>query len=168
MNTPPTWQSFLLTALITEDGFECGDHRRKRFSGGKGRIYEFFTAGHTTKEEADFLKNEYGTGGRSHALSGSSGSDESHEARGERFRKANCAPVEMKWSAVAKRIEALIAQDRYLTPEEQERFKAEQAAKNASVTLSEPETVPVDKSIEEDISVAENGVVTPVCKQNRI
>ena len=154
-------------AFITEDELNAAIIGGSGFSGGKGRIYEFFTAGHTNKEEADFLKNEYGTGGRSHALSGSSGSDESHEARGERFRKANCAPVEMKWSAVAKRIEALIAQDRYLTPEEQERFKAEQAAQKVPEALSEPEIVPVDKSIEEDISDSENGVATPVLN-NRI
>ena len=40
------------------------------FAGGKGRIYAFFMENHTDKEKVRFLKDEYGIGGRSHALSG--------------------------------------------------------------------------------------------------
>ena len=50
---------------------------------GKGRIYVYFTADHTMKEKkADFLKQEYGIGGRSHALSGADHSSEDHSAKG--------------------------------------------------------------------------------------
>ena len=31
-------------------------------------IYDYFMEGHDSKEAADFLKHEYGTGGCSHAL----------------------------------------------------------------------------------------------------
>ena len=37
---------------------------------------------HSVEDKADFLKREYGMGGRSHALSDAPGSDESHDAKG--------------------------------------------------------------------------------------
>ena len=127
-----------ISAFITEDEIDAAISSGSSFAGGKQRIYDFFLAPHTTKEKADFLKKEYGTGGRSHALSGSSGSEESHEARGERFRKANCAPVELSWQKVAKRIEALISDGHYLTPEEQSAYDAILEAR------AEPETTVED------------------------
>ena len=45
-------------------------------SGGKWRIFRYFTEEHSTEDKADFLKREYGIGGRSHALSDAPGSDE--------------------------------------------------------------------------------------------
>ena len=127
-----------ISAFITEDEIDAAISSGSSFAGGKQRIYDFFLVPHTTKEKAEFLKKEYGTGGRSHALSGSSGSDESHEARGERFRKANCAPVELSWQKVAKRIEALISDGHYLTPEEQSAYDAILEAR------AEPETTVED------------------------
>lgn len=35
------------------------------FEGGKQRVYDYFIQDHTNAEKADFIKNEYGTGGRS-------------------------------------------------------------------------------------------------------
>lgn len=88
--------------FITEDEINEAITGGSGMEGGKDRIYRYFTETHTSREKADFLKNEYGIGGRSHALSHASGSGESHEARGERFMKNGCAPVEMKWLEVAK------------------------------------------------------------------
>ena len=77
------------TAFITEDEIAQSLTGGSGVSGGKGRILRFFTASptHTNKEKADFLKNEYGTGGRSHAVSGSDHSDESHDAKGIKLQK---------------------------------------------------------------------------------
>ena len=52
--------------------------RDSSFAGGKGRIYAFFMENHTDKEKVRFLKDEYGIGGRSHALSGATHSGEDH------------------------------------------------------------------------------------------
>ena len=41
----------------------------------------------SSREQADFLKREYGTGGRSHAVSGASHSEESFDGKGIRWRK---------------------------------------------------------------------------------
>ncbi len=42
----------------------------------------FFTQSYSPKEKADFLKQEYGTGGRSHAISGADNSNQMHDGKG--------------------------------------------------------------------------------------
>ena len=103
---------------ITEDEISHTLMRGSGFAEGKSRIYAYFTDTHTEKEQADFLKKEYGVGGRTHAVSGASSSYEGSEPKGITLRKADCADVEMRWNRVAARISDLIRQNRYLTPEE--------------------------------------------------
>ena len=95
-------------------------------SEGKKRIYEFFGKNYTLKEQADFLKNEYGTGGSSHALSGARGSGENHDAKGIKLTKNDCKDVFFNWNQVARRIEDLVKNDKYLTKEEQTLLQEEQ------------------------------------------
>ena len=124
-----------LGRFITEDEIDHALDRGSGVEGGKGRIYEYFTADHTGKEKAAFLKDEYGIGGRSHAVSGASHSDESHDSRGIVLKKAGCANVELSWTKVAARIDALIQKDRFLTPEEKARFEQLQREKDAEREL---------------------------------
>ena len=86
----------------------------------KYRIYSYFQQGHTKKEKADFLKNEYGTGGRSSVLAGT-GIAEDHNSGGLRLRKGyeeGAPEIKLTWVQAAKRIEELIAADRYLSEAE--------------------------------------------------
>ena len=115
--------------FITDDELNVALSGGSGFAGGRGRIYEFFQQPHTQKEKADFLKDQYGTGGRSHALSGATASDEDHDAKGERFKKVGCEPVKLSWTQVANRIDELIKNDRYLTPKEKEERQAIEDAK---------------------------------------
>ncbi len=124
-----------LGRFITEDEIDHALDRGSGVEGGKGRIYEYFTADHTGKEKAAFLKNEYGIGGRSHAVSGASHSDESHDSRGIVLKKAGCANVELSWTKVATRIDALIQKDRFLSPREKERYAQLQREKEAEREL---------------------------------
>ena len=107
---------------------------------GKYRIYDYFTGDHTDKEKIEFLKNEYGTGGHSHALSGASGSWEDHDSRGIRLKKNGCADVEMSWTNVLKRLNELIRNDRYLTQDEKEAREAVQEAKEETLPEQPAET----------------------------
>ena len=84
-------------------------------SGGKWRIFRYFTGEHSTEDKADFLKREYGIGGRSHALSDAPGSDESHDAKGMTLSKGGCENVSLTWRQIARRIDELIASDRFMT-----------------------------------------------------
>lgn len=124
-----------LARFITEDEIDHALDRGSGVEGGKGRIYEYFTADHTGKEKAAFLKDEYGIGGRSHAVSGASHSDESHGSRSIVLKKAGCANVELSWTKVAARIDSLIQKDRFLSPREKERYAQLQREKEAEREL---------------------------------
>lgn len=96
---------------------------------GKLRIYEQFQKHPSIKENADFLKEEYGIGG----ASGYAGRpDISYNAKGLYIGGMlwNKEAVFLSWKKVAQRIAVLIADDRYLTPEEKsayEKYRAEKA-----------------------------------------
>ena len=122
-------------SFITEDEISETLAGGSSVAGGKGRIYAYFTADHTMKEKADFLKQEYGIGGRSHALSGADHSSEDHSAKGIRLTKGGCNPVELNWTKVAERISSLIRKDRYFTQEQKEAY----ARMHDEPELSEPE-----------------------------
>ena len=94
------------------------------FVDGKMRIYEQFQKSFSTKENADFLKNEYGIGGSSHA-GGFEGYSKNYDAKGLEIYKgyAEDRPrVMLKWSQVATLIEQQISQGRYLNDKESERY----------------------------------------------
>ena len=109
--------------FITEDEIAATLTRGSNIEGSKGRIYAYFKEKHSPKEQADFLKDEYGIGGRSHAVSGASHSGEDHSGKGVSLKKQDCPDVQLKWSKVASRISELICKDRFLTPEEKARFE---------------------------------------------
>ena len=108
--------------FITEDEINAALATGSSMAGGKGRIFAFFQQPHTDKERADFLKQEYGIGGRSHALSGAGGSWEDHDGKGLHYKKAGCPEVDFTWDRAAKQIGNLIAQGRYLTPQERAEY----------------------------------------------
>ena len=124
-----------LGRFITEDEIDHALDRGSGVEGGKGRIYEYFTADHTGKEKAAFLKDEYGTGGHTYAVSGASSSYEDHSAKGITLKKADCANVELSWTKVAARIDSLIQKDRFLSPREKERYAQLQREKEVEREL---------------------------------
>ena len=113
--------------FITEDEIAASLANGSGFEGGKTRIYEFFQTPHTPKESADFLKKEYGIGGRTHAVSRESGSYEDHGSKGIVLKKNGCADIQMNWNKVASRISELVRLNRYLTPDEQAAYDKEMA-----------------------------------------
>ena len=106
--------------FITEDEIDATLTRGSNVEGSKGRIYAYFTEGHSTKDKAAFLKNEYGTGGSSHAVSRSGFED--HSGKGMKLQKPFCADVELNWNKVVARFENIIRNGRYFTPEEKIRY----------------------------------------------
>lgn len=121
----PTVQHF-----ITEDEIDAAMTGGSSFAGGKGRIYAFFMENHTDKEKVRFLKDEYGIGGRSHALSGATHSGEDHDGKGLHYKKQDCPDVHLNWEKVAKRITSLVQKGRYLTEQEQAQYDKIQAEKD--------------------------------------
>ena len=109
--------------FITEDEIAATLTRGSNIEGSKGRIYAYFKEKHSPREQADFLKDEYGIGGRSHAVSGATRSGEEHGGKGISLKKQDCPEIQLNWANVAKRISELIRKDRFLTPEEKARFE---------------------------------------------
>ena len=101
--------------FITQDEIDALLRDGGSTSGGKWRIFRYFTEEHSTEDKADFLKREYGIGGRSHALSDAPGSNENHDAKGMELSKGGCENVSLTWRQVARRIDTLIASDRFMT-----------------------------------------------------
>ncbi len=100
--------------------------RGSGISEGKMRIYEQFQKSLSAKENADFLKNEYGWGGVYPAITGA-GIDEQHDGKGIRISKgigSEKPHIDLKWSQVEKRIAELIKLDRYLNPKEKAQYPA--------------------------------------------
>lgn len=90
------------------------------FANGKYRIYEQLQKSLSLKENADFLKKEYGTGGGTYA-GGVSDYNYDCDAKGVRIRKCyeeNAPEIRMNWTEIAKEIGRLISDDRYLNKKE--------------------------------------------------
>lgn len=120
--------------FITQDEIDTRLTGGSNFHHGQFRIYEYFMEGHDKKDNIAFLKNEYGTGGSSHALIGSDKGHEDHDAKGIRLEKGSYgnpyAKVLLKWNVVEKRISELVKADKYLSPKGKEayaQYKKEQA-----------------------------------------
>ena len=110
-----------LGMFITEDEIDATLNRGSHVEGGKGSIYGYLTGDHTSKEKTDFLKNEYGIGGSSHAVSGRGWFDSS--GKGIKLQKPDCADVELNWNKVLSRFESIIRNDSYFTSEEKTRYE---------------------------------------------
>lgn len=83
-------------------------------SGGKERIYQFFKENYNTKDRVDFLKKEYGIGGRYDGIS-----NKNHDGKGITYSHGNITDpyvkIELSWSDVEKRIDKLILDEEYLS-----------------------------------------------------
>ena len=88
------------------------------FEHGKYRIYSYFLQEHSNKEKAEFLKQEYGMGGSVTDYLGER-FHQNTNAKGYTIQWKNYETT-LKWTAVAKRIDELIAVGRYMTEKELE------------------------------------------------
>ena len=93
------------------------------FAQGKFRIYEQISKSLSSKENADFLKNEYGIGGRSRD---EFGLIEDHNSKGitlKRGYEENAPILRITWLEAEKRIRELISSDRYFNDKEKEEYE---------------------------------------------
>ncbi len=83
----------------------------------KHDITELIRQPHTDKEKADYLKNKYGIGG-----STVPGGHISYDSKGFVYQRGNYgSPIDtakMSWNEVAKRVQRLIDEDKYISKEE--------------------------------------------------
>ena len=153
--------------FITEDEVLATISRGSGVDRGKERIAKYFKESHTLQEKADFLKDEYGTGGRSHAVSGVKGSDEWHDAKGLKLQKNRCNDVFLTWSNVAKHIDELLSKNLYLEEKDIERKDEIEEQKEPSYySKDDPNNLMTDEMLErvpelyaqEDVALADKQV----------
>lgn len=133
-----------VVSFITDDEIDMNLSGGSNVAGGRGRIYDFFSAEHPLPEKAKFLKDEYGIGGSSHALSGASRSHQDHSGKGISFKKGDCTEIQMSWNNVAKRITELVRADRYFTPEAKEQYESNKREKQANSLYGQYTAVKAD------------------------
>lgn len=150
--------------FITEDEVLESLSRGSGVDRGKERITKFFKENHTLQEKANFLKDEYGIGGHSHAVSGAMGSDEWHDAKGLKLQKNDCNAVFLTWTSVAKHIDELLSKNRYI--EETEIGSKTEIEEPQYYSKDDPENLMTDEMLErvpelyaqEDVALADKQV----------
>lgn len=110
------WQEHEI--FITQDEIDSFLTGGGPYSDGRLSTYAFFIQEKTAKEKADFLKERYGIGGCSHALSGADDSHADYDGKGIKLCRGDylepAATELLKWPQAAKRVQQLIDQEMYL------------------------------------------------------
>ncbi|NLK37166.1 MAG: hypothetical protein GX299_03670, partial [Epulopiscium sp.] len=106
--------------FVTEDELNAiyaTKYRKGNFQTSRIDTYAFFKQGHTAKEKADYLKNSFGWSG-----SGYQNTSINFSAKGVDYSRGGMmkpyARVIENWGQVAKRVDKLIAENRYISKEE--------------------------------------------------
>lgn len=104
--------------FITQDEIDAFLAGGGAYADGRLAIYSFYLQHEDVKERANFVKERYGIGGSSHALSGADNSHADYNGKGLTLSRGSYgnpdATVTLKWPAAAKRIGYLIEQDKFL------------------------------------------------------
>ncbi len=151
-------------SFITEDEVLESLSRGSGVDRGKERITKFFKENHTLQEKANFLKDEYGIGGHSHAVSGAMGSNEWHDAKGLKLQKNDCKYVFLTWTSVAKHIDELFSKNLYL--EDKGTENKSEIEEPQYYSKDDPENLMTDEMLErvpelyaqEDVALADKEV----------
>ena len=132
--------------------------RGSGFEGGKFRIAEFFQENNPSNQEfADFLKNEYGTGG--HTADGNIFSVD-HDSKGIHFTLRSVdngiskETFDFSWTEVAKLTADLIQHDKYITQKDIDRRNRRGSKTEKSDIKSENIAAP-DEKLEQQIKADE-------------
>jgi len=114
------------------------------FEDGKLRIYAMYQRGTDEKEAAAFIRNEYGTGGRSFDfLNGTHGFVDYRPSSGIIFNPyGDGGKVTLKWPAVEKRLREIIREGSYLTEDEKAQYQELESsyAGLGSIPMPQPQT----------------------------
>lgn len=128
-----TWRQQKI--FITQDEIDAFLARGGSYENGRLRTYSFYLRNENSKERIDFIQDQYGIGGRSHALSGADDSHASYDKKGLKLSRGGYGKTKvdvlLKWAVVAKRIDYLIQNNQYLTAKDfshMETFEREQMA----------------------------------------
>ncbi len=105
--------------FVTQDEIDTYIAKGGSYSDGRLHIYECYMQGHDEAEWTAHVRDSYGIGGSSHALSGADHTDANYDGKGLKLERRNpegkSFEVLLPWKKVAKRTEYLIKNDKFLT-----------------------------------------------------
>ena len=108
--------------FITQDEIDAFLARGGAYSEGRLRTYSFYLLHAEEKARTDFIKEQYGIGGCSHALSGADNSHADYDGKGLVLARGNFGnphtSITLPWNKVARRVEYLIKNDQFLQAED--------------------------------------------------
>lgn len=134
-----TWETDLST-FITQDEIDNFLSNHAVYEDGRLAIYSFFLIHEDRKERTDFLRERYGTGGQSHALSGADDSFADYNGKGLTLTRGDltdpASKVTLRWNQVEQRIEHLLDRNEYLKASDYAKMPAYERRQMASEIVS--------------------------------
>ncbi|MCD8013235.1 MAG: hypothetical protein LUG99_08685, partial [Lachnospiraceae bacterium] len=132
------WQEHKM--FITQDEIDAYLARGGAYSEGRLSTYSFYLQNDSMAERTSFIKEKYGTGGQSNALSGADDSWADYDSKGLRFSRKGISNPEteilLPWKKVAQRIDFLIENGRFLSAADYDHMAAYERKTMASKILS--------------------------------
>ncbi len=142
--------------FITQDEIDAFLARGGAYSEGRLRTYSFYLLHTEEKARADFIKEQYGIGGCSHALSGADNSHADYDGKGLVLARGNFGnphtSITLPWNKVARRVEYLIKNDKFLQAEDYVHMPEYEREQMATKVLNFYNRLPedIDRPFEED------------------
>jgi len=106
--------------FITQDEIDAYLARGGAYSEGRLSTYSFYLRNDSAEDRTNFIKEKYGSGGQSNALSGADDSWADFDGKGLRLSKNGIRNPEteilLPWKKVAQRVGYLIDNGRFLSP----------------------------------------------------
>ena len=142
--------------FITQDEIDAFLARGGAYSEGRLRTYSFYLLHTEEKARADFIKEQYGIGGCSHALSGADNSHADYDGKGLVLARGNFGnphtSITLPWNKVARRVEYLIKNDKFLQAEDYVHMPEYEREQMATKVLNFYNRLPedIDRPFKED------------------
>ena len=142
--------------FITQDEIDAFLVRGGAYSEGRLRTYSFYLLHEDDRSRTGFIKEQYGIGGSSHALSGADDSHANYDGKGLFLaRGAYGNPytsVLLSWNKVANRVAYLIKNDQFLQAEDYARMPEYEREQMANKVLRFYDRLPeeIDRPFTDD------------------
>ena len=142
--------------FITQDEIDAFLVRGGAYSEGRLRTYSFYLLHEDERSRTGFIKEQYGIGGSSHALSGADDSHANYDGKGLFLaRGAYGNPytsVLLSWNKVANRVAYLIKNDQFLQAEDYARMPEYEREQMANKVLRFYDRLPeeIDRPFTDD------------------
>jgi len=142
--------------FITQDEIDAFLAGGGAYSQGRLRTYSFYLLHEEEKSRTGFIKEQYGIGGSSHALSGADDSHANYDGKGLFLARGTYGnpytSILLSWNKVANRVAYLIKNDQFLQAEDYARMPEYEREQMANKVLRFYDRLPeeIDRPFTED------------------